>query len=81
MARSVEYESFVGMPLDGLKLSERWSLSGRWIATELYSPDRLPLRLIAAVGTSARECIRQLEARGLDPALYHYELLEQPYVP
>jgi hypothetical protein len=69
----------LGKPVDGLSLSDRWSLAGKWIATGLYSPERLPLRIIEAVGTSAVDCVRQLQARGLDPALYHYELLEQPY--
>ncbi|MBV9269128.1 MAG: hypothetical protein JO061_23360 [Acidobacteriaceae bacterium] len=77
----VRCEEFIGKPVDGLNLSERWSLSGKWIATELYSPERLPLRIIQVVGSSARDCVKQLQARGLDAALYHYELVEQPYEP
>ena len=72
---------FIGKPLDGLELSDRWALTGYWIATELYAPERLPLRIIQAVGANPRECIKQLQQRGLDPALHEYQALEQPYGP
>ncbi len=72
---------FVGKSLEGLKLSDRWALSGHWIATELYSPQRLPQRIMAAVGADARDCINQLISRGLDPGRFEYEPVEQPYQP
>lgn len=64
---------FVGRSLDGLRLSDRSKLTGSWIAIELYSPESLPLRVIAAVGHDARDCARALMQKGLDPARYYYE--------
>jgi hypothetical protein len=72
-------QTLIGRSVDGLTLAERWTLAGRWIAQALYSPDRLPLRTIEAVGESASDCMRQLKERGLNPALYEYEYLQQPY--
>ena len=74
-------QKFVGKSLDGLPLSDRWNISGTWIATELYSPQRLPLRTIEAIGANARDCIRQLRERKRDPALFEYSPVSQPYVP
>jgi hypothetical protein len=71
--------AFIGKALDGLSLKNRWRLTGSWVATELYSPERLPLRIMDAIGASARDCIKQLQNRGLDPTRYHYELLPEPY--
>lgn len=68
---------FIGKPVDGLPLAERRQLTGYWVATELYSPERLPLRIMVAVGRDARDCIRQLNESGLDPARYHYEALAE----
>ena len=76
-----DLQKFVGQSFDGLRLADRWSLSGYWIATELYSPQRLPLRIIQAVGESARDCIDQLRQRGLDPARFEFEPVPQPYHP
>ena len=70
---------FAGRSLDAIPLKERWTLTGMWVATELYSPQRLPLRILAAVGTDARDCIAQLQQKGLDPTLYEYEPLSEPY--
>jgi hypothetical protein len=77
----MQLKDFIGKAVDGLPLSDRWALSGHWIALELYSPQRLPLRLIQAVGVSPRECIQQLQERNLNPALYEFEALNQPYQP
>ncbi len=74
-----DLQRFVGQSLDGLKLSDKWAVTGCWIATELYSPERLPLRIIEAIGLNARECIEQLRARGLDPTRFEYEPVAQPY--
>lgn len=75
----MDLRQFVGKPVDGLPLADRWALTGKWVAMELYSPDRLPLRIIHAVGEDARACIAQLRERGLDPALFEYQPLEEPY--
>jgi hypothetical protein len=58
---------FIGRSPDSLSRKEKVRLSGLWIATELYSPETTPLRLIEAVGTSPAECVRMLRERGLDP--------------
>jgi hypothetical protein len=65
--------------MDGLSLKDRWALTGSWVATRLYSPETLPLRIMEALGPTPGECVKQLQLRGLDPTLYHYELLEAPY--
>ena len=72
---------FVGLLVDGLSLPERWALAGYWIALELYSPERLPLRKIQAIASQPAECIEQLRSRGLDPARFELQLLSQPYRP
>jgi hypothetical protein len=74
-------ERFIGRPLDSLTLKERWQFAGYWVALELYSPERLPLRTIEALAPSAKECAEQLQARGLDPARFEFSALSQPYVP
>lgn len=74
-----ELARFVGRPFEGLSLSERWRLSGAWIAMERYTPERLPLRVMEAVASTAAECIEQLKVRGLDPARYEFQAMEQPY--
>jgi hypothetical protein len=74
-----DWPRFVGRSLDGLSLSDRWTVAGAWIATELYSPQRLPLRNIEAVGASPAECIEQLRSRGLDPGRFEYALVARPY--
>lgn len=70
---------FRGKPLDGLRLSDRLALVGCWVATQLYSPERLPLRVMAAIGRNPRECVEELQRQGLDPSLYHYEALPEPF--
>jgi hypothetical protein len=72
-------EGFLGKSVDGLLLTDRLNLTGFWIATELYSPERLPLRIIQAIGSDPRDCAGQLRAKGLDPAAYHYEALCEPF--
>ncbi len=69
----------VGQPLDALSLQERASLTGQWIALELYTPETLPVRIIEALGASAGDCIAQLRARNLNPARYEFTLLPPPY--
>lgn len=71
--------TLVGRPFDGLTLAERLDNAGRWVALEIYSPETLPLREIAAEGASAAECAGQIAARGLDPSKYEYQLVRPPY--
>jgi hypothetical protein len=79
--RTASARSVVGSSLDGLPLKTRWELVGLWVATELYSPQRLPLRIVEAIGDSAMDCIRQLRERGLDPRRFEFEPVPQPYRP
>ena len=74
-------DALIGRSFDSLSLDHRWALAGRWIAVELYSPQRLPLRVMEAIGADARDCIRQLRERGLDPARFEYSPVPQPYRP
>ena len=74
-----DWGQFVGKSLESFKLADRWAVTGLWVATELYSPERLPLRIIEAIGSSAPECIDQLRRRGLDPTQFEYEPVPQPY--
>ena len=71
--------NLVGRPFDGLTLAERLDHAGRWVALELYTPETLPLREIAAEGATAEECAGQLAARGLDPSKYEFQLVRPPY--
>lgn len=57
---------------DTLTIEERRQYAGKWIALEMYSPETLPLREIAAVGDSPADCAAQLQARGLDPTKFEY---------
>jgi hypothetical protein len=72
-------DRFIGRPLDSLSVAERWQLSGKWIALELYTPATTPVRTIEALGDSAAECVRQLSARHLNPAHYEFLPIPQPY--
>jgi len=77
--KPVDPDSFLGRSPESLTLAERLALAGQWIALEIYTPKRLPLRKIEAIGESQQSCLRQLEARGLEPARYELQLLHQPY--
>jgi hypothetical protein len=72
-------ERFIGRPIDGLSLAERWRIAGSWVALELYSPQTLPLRIIEAVGPSPQACADQLRERGLNPARFEFYACPQPY--
>ena len=69
----------LGRPPESLSLRERMALAGKWIALELYTPETLPLKVIDAIGDSAAECIRQLEARGQDPRGYEFSVFPQAF--
>jgi hypothetical protein len=54
------------------------ALAGQWVAMEIYDCDTQPARRIAAVGDSLAGCIRQLAAKGLDPAKYEFRPMKRP---
>jgi len=74
-----DVKSLVGREPERLTLAEHDALVGKWIAIEIYDPQRLPLRRIAAVGASVAECVADLRARGLDPERFEFILMRPPY--
>lgn len=71
--------SFVGRSLDRLSIPERKQLAGKWAAFEIYTPATTPLKVIAALGASPGEVLRQLAAQGLDPRQFEVQLLSASY--
>ena len=71
--------SFIGRDPERLSIAERTSLTGRWMAMEIYTPQNLPLRRIEALGNSVDECAIQLRDRGLDPMMFEYSVVTPPY--
>jgi len=69
----------IGRAPERLNLEERLALVGKFIALEIYTPEALPLRRIEAIGDSVEECVRQLTARGHDPARFEFSRLGPPY--
>jgi hypothetical protein len=80
-AELVRPEKYIGRPLENLSLADRWKLSGKWVALEIYTPDTTPIRTIQALGDSAKDCVDQLSQRGLNPTAYEFFPLSQPYQP
>lgn len=69
----------IGRNPDRLTLEERFALAGKYVAFELYNPRDLPLRRIEAIGDSIEDCVRMLQARGLDPARFEFTILKPAY--
>jgi hypothetical protein len=69
----------VGRCPDQLTLDERFELTGKYIAMEIYTPAALPLRRIEAIGDSVAACVRMLKSRGLEPARFEFSRLPPPY--
>ncbi len=69
----------IGAELDRLTLKQQIALGGSWIALEIYTPDNLALRRIAAVGDSAADCLRQIVGRGADPMAFEFRLYKRPF--
>ena len=69
----------IGRAPERLSLEERQTLTGKYIALQLYTPEALPLRRIEAIGDSVEECIRQLVERGHDPIEFEFTRLTPPY--
>jgi hypothetical protein len=69
----------IGRAPERLTLEERLALVGKFIALEIYTPEGLPLRRVEAIGDSVEECVRQLVARGHDPAHFEFSRLGPPY--
>jgi len=69
----------IGRSPDALTLEERFAFTGKYVAYEIYTPERLPLRRIEAIGDSLGGCLRMLKERGLDPRQYEFRRLAPPY--
>ncbi len=72
-------QRLIGREPDRLSLEERHALAGKWMALEIYTPETLPLRRMAAIGDSIEDCMRQLRTRELDPRQFEYQMLRPPY--
>jgi hypothetical protein len=70
---------FNGRFPDSLSYEERLELDGKWAAFEIYSPERLPLRVLEAVGETPAECRRQLNERGLKLSRFEIVPLKRPF--
>ncbi len=79
MKTASELSSFIGRFPDQLTLNERWSLVGVWIALEKYTPETLPVRRIEAIGESTVECVRMLQALGLDARNFEFMPVGTPW--
>lgn len=64
--------TLIGRQPDSLTIGEQRALSGRWVALEIYTPDNLALRRIAAVGDSAQDCLREIVSKGGNPRDFEY---------
>jgi hypothetical protein len=72
----MKLEDALGFAPEQLSLPLREMLTGRWVALELYDPQRLPLRKILAIATTPAQCFAALKAQGLD--LTQYEVIQLP---
>ena len=79
MSASKDPKNALGRAPERLTLEEQAALTGKYIALEIYSPEAVPLRRIEAIGDSVDECIRQLQARGLDPKRFEFSRLKPAF--
>lgn len=78
MAAKAHPTALIGRNPDQLSFAEKRRFAGTWVAFELYSPETIPLRKIAAAGASAAECAEQLAGAGHDPRQYEFQPLQPP---
>lgn len=69
----------MGRSPESLTLEERLAFAGKYIALEVYTPEKLPLRRIEAIGDSLGACLRILKDRGLDARHFEFTRLSPPY--
>ncbi len=69
----------LGRDPDRLTIAERTAAAGKWVAMEIYTPKKLPLRRIEAIGNSVDECAGELRRRGLDPKAFEFSVLPPAY--
>lgn len=68
----------IGRSPEALTLPERIALAGKYIALEIYTPEKLPLRRIEAIGDSLADCLQILRERGLDARQFEFTRLSRP---
>ena len=76
-ARSVQFA--IGRSPDRLTLPERFAVTGKYIALEIYTPENLAARRIEAIGDSLEECAAMLRSRGLQPEKFEFSRMGPPY--
>ncbi len=76
---TIDPSRVIGRNPDRLSIEERLALAGKFAAFEIYNPKDLPLRRIEAIGDSVADCVRMLEARGLDPTRFEFTILKPAY--
>jgi hypothetical protein len=69
----------VGRAPERLTLDEAIAFAGRFNPLAVYTPETRPLRRIEAIGETAEDCIRELAARGLNPARHEISRLKPPF--
>lgn len=65
----------IGRAPESFTLDESIALAGKFAALEIYTPEKLPLKRIAAIGDSAADCIAQLREHGLDVRQFEFVML------
>jgi hypothetical protein len=75
----IELRGLIGRSPEQLTLDEQQAAAGKFAAFEIYTPERTPLRRIEAIGQSIEECVRGLQARGLQPERFEFIRITQPY--
>jgi hypothetical protein len=78
-APALSAQRALGRAPERLTLPERFALTGKFIAMEIYTPENLAERRIEAVGDSLEECVRMLKSRGLAPEKFEFSRLGPPY--
>jgi len=79
MSSQLTTPDLIGRDPDCLTLAEREAVAGKWVAMEIYTPKKLPLRRIEAIGDSVDECTADLRRRGLDPVAFEFSPLPPAY--
>jgi hypothetical protein len=75
----IDLRGLIGRSPEQLTVAEQLAAAGKVAAFEVYTPERTPLRRIEAIGQSVEECVRGLQARGLDPEGFEFIRIARPF--
>jgi hypothetical protein len=75
----LDLNAVVGRSPEQLTLEQRFALTGKVVALEVYTPATLPLRRIEALADTVAGCIQVLKQRGLNPLKFEFVTLRPPY--